>query len=92
MADLYRRDRMDAEAVREYDGLRSSGLVSPKIFISLAKIYEHRYRDPVRALEIARQGMLYCAERLGAAASMDPDYLNLEHRSLRLIRKAERKK
>lgn len=92
MADLYRRNRMDEEAVSEYENLRANGQFSPRLFISLAKIYEHRYRDPDRALEIARQGMLYCSERLGEAVSTDPDYLNLEYRSLRLIRKAESRK
>jgi len=64
--------------------------VSPQVYISLAKIYEHRFRDPARALEIAKQGMLYCSERFGFSAQEDADFLDLQHRSLRLRRKVDK--
>ena len=90
MAEMYRRQRMDREAVETFEVLRQSGGVSARVFISLAKIYEHRFRDPQRALEITRQGMLYCSQRLGCDASKDPDFQDLERRSLRLMRKVEK--
>lgn len=90
LGELYRKHKQDEAAVDAFELLRSQGMHSPRVFISLAKIYEHRYRDPARALEIARQGMLYCVERLGNRASLHPDYLDLERRSQRLMRKAER--
>ena len=90
MAEILRKQRRDAEAVLEYETLRQSHGVNPKVFISLAKIYEHRYRDPARALEIATQGMLYCSERYGFAAQEHADFLDLQHRSLRLRRKVDK--
>ena len=90
MAEIYRRQRMDEQAASEYEQLRAQGAISPRVYISLAKIYEHRFRDPARALEIARQGMIYCYERRGQDALNDPDFQDLEKRSLRLIRKAEK--
>lgn len=89
MGELYRRQKMDQQAVQVFEGLRNQGRLSARLFISLAKIYEHRYRDPVRALEIAKQGMLYCTERLGSGAENDPAFLDLQKRSLRLMRKVE---
>ncbi|NLX83796.1 MAG: hypothetical protein GXZ04_08325 [Clostridiales bacterium] len=88
-AEIYRKQRRDQEAADEYETLRQSRAVNPKVFISLAKIYEHRFKDPARALEIARQGMLYCSERIGFFAAEDRDYLDLQKRSLRLMRKVE---
>ncbi len=88
-AEIYRKQRQDEEAVQAFETLRQGRFVNPKVFISLAKIYEHRFRDPARALEIARQGMIYCSERIGFDAAEDRDYLDLHYRSLRLMRKVE---
>lgn len=90
MAEILRKQRRDEEALREYESLRESRSVNPQVYISLAKIYEHRFRDPARALEIANQGMLYLSERHGFAAQNDADFLDLQHRSLRLRRKVDR--
>ncbi len=90
MAEMYRKQRMDQEAVTAFEDLRQSGRVSARVYISLAKIYEHRFRDPQRALEITRQGMLYCSQRLGCDCSEDRDFQDLERRSLRLMRKVEK--
>ena len=90
MAEILRKQRRDNEALAEYETLRQSRSVSPQVYISLAKIYEHRFRDPARALEIANQGMLYCSERFGFSAQEDADFLDLQHRSLRLRRKVDK--
>ena len=90
MAELYRRQKMDREAVEQFETLRKSVAVSARVYISLAKIYEHRFHEPLRALEITRQGMLYCSERLGFSPTEDTDYLDLQRRCLRLMRKVER--
>lgn len=92
LAELYRKNRMDREAAEVFEGLRLLPAASARVFIGLAKVYEHRYRDPQRALEITKQGMLYCSERPGFQADNDLEYLDLHRRSLRLIRKAERNK
>jgi len=57
------------------------------VYIALAKLYEHRFRDPDRALEMARQGMLYCSERQGTGGQNEGEYRDLERRCLRLMRK-----
>lgn len=92
MAELYRKQRLDQEAAGQYEEMLRGGMASGRLYISLAKIYEHRFRDPARALEIARQGMLYCSQRIGFSGQDDPDFLDLEKRSLRLMRKAATKK
>ena len=89
LAEILRKQRRDGEAQAAYESLRNSGAVNPKVFISLAKIYEHRFRDPARALEIATQGMLYCSERYGFEAQEHADFQDLQHRSLRLRRKVD---
>ena len=92
MAELYRRQRQDEQAASLYESLHLQGSLSPQVYISLAKIYEHRFRDPARALEITRQGMIYCYEHRGQDAVNDPGFKDLEQRSLRLIRKVEKKR
>ncbi|NLW21499.1 MAG: ribonuclease H-like domain-containing protein [Clostridiales bacterium] len=92
MAELYRRQRQDEQAASLYESLHLQGSLSPQVYISLAKIYEHRFRDPARALEITRQGMIYCYEHRGQDAVDDPGFKDLEQRSLRLIRKVEKKR
>lgn len=90
MAELYRRQKMDQEAVEQFEALRQGVAVNARVFISLAKIYEHRFHEPCRALEITQQGMLYCSEHFGFSPKEDPDYLDLQRRCLRLMRKVEK--
>lgn len=90
LAEMYRKNRMDEEAVHEYEALRSGRSVNGRVYIALAKIYEHRFRKPARALEIARQGMIYCSERIALSDTAREDFMDLEHRSQRLMRKVER--
>lgn len=90
LADMYRKNRMDADAVKEYEALRSGRSATGRVYIELSKIYEHRFRRPERALEIARQGMIYCSERIGFSDTAKEDFSNLEHRSQRLMRKVNR--
>lgn len=92
MAEIHRKDKHDEEALSGLETLRKDGAFNARVFISLAKIYEHRYRQPARALEITRQGMVYCFERFGEDASNHKDYLDLERRSLRLSRKVEKER
>ena len=87
MYDLMRRAGDHSGAAQELEGLRAAGRGDPKVFIALAKLYEHRFRDPFRALEITRQGMLYCLERLSGYDENSPEYLDLAHRARRLMAK-----
>lgn len=91
LAEMYRRTGQDEEAVALFEHLRQGEQRQAEIYISLAKIYEHRFRQPERALEIARQGMLYCQERFGFMAGYNQHFQDLEKRVLRLMRKAEKK-
>ncbi len=90
LADMFRKNRMDTEAVREYEALRTGKSVTGRVYIELSKIYEHRFRRPDRALEIARQGMIYCSERIGLSDKAEEDFIDLERRSQRLMRKVNR--
>ena len=87
MAEMYRRSRRDREAADAYESLRQGPAQSTRVYIALAKLYEHRFRDPARALELARQGMLYCAERQGFGSCVEGEYADLQRRCLRLMRK-----
>ena len=79
------------EAARLYEHLRLTGQAGAKVYISLAKIYEHRFKQYGKALDIARQGMLYCSERLlPGALEKDRDYQDLVYRHSRLMRKVRR--
>ncbi len=89
LAEIYRKSRMDEEAEQGFLTLTKEGAVSARVFIGLAKIYEHRYREPRRALEITRQGMVYCLERYGETANQLADFQDLEGRVKRLMRKVE---
>ncbi len=89
LAEMYRRKRMDEKAAEEFEHLRATPSASGRVFISLAKIYEHRFHQPLRALEIARQGMVYCSERQAFDSTAEGEYLDLEHRCQRLMRKVE---
>lgn len=90
MAEICRKSKRDEEAVLNFEALQRDGAQTARVFIGLAKIYEHRYRQPRRALEIARQGMVYCFERFGEEAQHLADFKDLERRSLRLSRKVEK--
>ena len=92
LADMYKRHRENPEAAAAYEQLLSARDASVHVYTALAKIYEHRLREPARALEIARQGMLYCAERRHISPQAAEGYAALEHRYLRLVRKVEQQK
>ena len=81
---------MDEEAVREYEALRLGKAMTGRVYIALAKIYEHRFHKPARALEIAKQGMIYCSERIALSDAAREEFIDLEHRSQRLMRKVKR--
>ncbi len=87
LADLLRREGKAREAAEGYEGLRRGGRGGAKVYIALAKLYEHRFRDPARALEITRQGMLYCLEAPESIGADSPEYQDLAYRSRRLIKK-----
>lgn len=89
LAGISMRLRQNEEAARLLEHLRLSGAAGAKVYISLAKLYEHRFRQYDKALEIARQGMLYCLECLPQEAAVrSKDYQDLAHRHQRLLRKA----
>lgn len=92
LADLYRRQRKYQDAVEVYESLLENGKYDGRIYIALAKLYEHRFLNPGRALDIARQGMVYCSERMGVSALSKAHYHDLEHRSIRLFRKVEKQR
>ena len=92
LADMYKRHRENPEAAAFHEQLLSARDASVHVYTALAKIYEHRLREPARALEIARQGMLYCAERRHISPQAAEGYAALEHRYLRLVRKVEQQK
>lgn len=57
-------------------------------YIALAKIYEHRLKRCDRALDIARQGMVYCSERFSPErCRRDREYQDLARRVDRLLKK-----
>lgn len=85
LSDLARREGRAAEAAEGYEVLRRKGSGGAKVFIELAKLYEHRFHDPARALEIARQGMIYCLESAEGGGPDSREYRDLERRSRRLI-------
>ncbi|HSK68764.1 MAG TPA: hypothetical protein VLA21_05835, partial [Candidatus Limnocylindria bacterium] len=90
LAEMYRRGRRYEEAAETLEALRKSAHASARVYISLAKLYEHRFAMPRRALDIARQGMIYCSERLGTPAFDADGYNDLERRVRRLTGKAEK--
>ena len=90
LADMYKRRRINDEAADAYEGLIAAQAGSAHVYTALAKIYEHRLRQPARALDIVRKGMLYCAERRHISGQAAADYAALEHRYLRLARKVEK--
>lgn len=85
LADMMRRKGEHGAAVEHYEALRLRGAGGAKVYIALSKLYEHRFREPARALAIARQGMVYCLERLGGEGADSPEYRDLQHRARRLI-------
>ncbi len=87
LADMLRRQGNHHEAAHQYEDLHRGGLGGAQVFIALAKLYEHRFRDPARALEIARQGMIYCLERLDGPGEDSKCYRDLAYRARRLITK-----
>jgi tetratricopeptide (TPR) repeat protein len=90
LAEMYRRGRRDEEALQALEALKRGPHRSAQVYISLAKLYEHRLRLPLRALETARQGMIYCSERLGTPAFDDDSFRDLSRRVRRLTGKAEK--
>lgn len=87
LAELACREGRHEEAAKLYEQLLAQGIGAPKVHIALAKLYEHRLRDPGRALAIARQGMLYCLECLDGADGKPAEFQDLERRIRRLINK-----
>ncbi len=92
LAEIYRRGRRDEEAAQALEALRNGPHASAKLYISLAKLYEHRFSLTGRALDTARQGMIYCSERLGTPAFDADAYHDLARRVRRLTGKAEKAK
>ncbi|MHC1786352.1 MAG: ribonuclease H-like domain-containing protein [Christensenellales bacterium] len=89
LADLMRRGGEHQEAAQAYERLRLAGRGGARVYIALAKLYEHRFAQPGRALAIARQGMVYCVDRHGKQAAEGPDYTDLAHRAGRLLQKTK---
>lgn len=88
LADMRLKNRQIDEATLLYEQLRLAGAPNAKVYITLSKIYEHRFKRYDRALAIARQGMLYCLERSDMkAAKNDRDYQDLAYRHARLLKK-----
>ena len=87
LSEILRREGNAREAAEGYERLRLSGRGGAKVYIALAKLYEHRFRDPARALAIARQGMIYCLEALDGGGAQSREYQDLAYRSRRLIEK-----
>ena len=85
LANLRRREGRYEEAAALYEELLLRGQGGTEVHIALAKLYEHRLSRPERALAIARQGMLYCLERLDGAATEEHAFDDLERRVRRLI-------
>ena len=87
LSDILKREgRMEA-AAEGYERLRLSGRGGAKVYIELAKLYEHRFREPQRALAIARRGMIYCLEAPERGGENSREYQDLAYRSRRLIEK-----
>ncbi|NLZ88144.1 MAG: ribonuclease H-like domain-containing protein [Clostridiales bacterium] len=82
IAESYRREKDHERAADAFEALRLSGRGGAQVYISLAKIYEHRFRQLDKALDIARRGMVYCLENLSGNASA---YEDLKRRYNRLI-------
>ena len=82
IAESYRREKDHEQAADAFEALRLSGRGGAQVYISLAKIYEHRFRQLDKALDIARRGMVYCLENLPGNASA---YEDLKRRYNRLI-------
>lgn len=87
LAAMMRRGGRHDQAAEHYEALRLRGAGGAKVYIALSKLYEHRFRQPQRALAIARQGMVYCLERLDGGGAESPEYRDLQHRVERLITK-----
>lgn len=89
LADMYKRCGNNLEAAKAYETVLGEKAVSYHVCTALAKIYEHRLKEPSRALAIVNRGMLYCAERRQLSAQAADEYAALEHRYLRLKRKVD---
>jgi tetratricopeptide (TPR) repeat protein len=87
LADMYRREGKIREAAAGYEHLRSCGRGGARVYIALAKLYEHRFREPARALAIVRRGMIYCLEAPDGGGPQSREYQDLLYRSRRLINK-----
>ncbi len=85
IAETYRRGKDPARAANEYERLLAQGRGGPQVYIALAKLYEFRLKQPERALDIARRGMLYCMESLSEENGRA--LADLKHRHARLLRK-----
>lgn len=88
LANLSRRSGEPGEAAALYEKLRARGEGGVTVYISLAKVYEHRFKQPDKALAIVRSGMLYCLEHLNDEnPEKNRDYQDLCHRHSRLLKK-----
>lgn len=92
LAKMSEKERNSSEAADLYERARLLPDTDAKVYIALSKIYEHRLKQCDRALDIARQGMVYCLERFDTdKREQEKDFLDLRRRCDRLIRKTEGK-
>lgn len=86
LADLYRRMQRHQEAAQIWEGMMEGSRGGAAVYIALAKLYEHRFHQPRRALAIARKGMLYCLEQ--PSVCRQDELADLQKRIRRLLEKA----
>lgn len=84
IAETYRKEKDPQRAAAVYEGLIAAGKGGAHAYIALAKLYEFRLKQPARALEVARGGMLYCLETLSEDGRALAD---LKYRHARLLKK-----
>ena len=85
LADSLRRQKRFAEAAALYEKMVSAGQGGALPCIALAKLYEHRFSDPERALEWTRKA-------LARANPADTKIMqDTQKRALRLLNKIDRK-
>ena len=83
LAAMQAKRRDDAAACAAYEYLRSRGHLSAPGYVALAILYERRLKNFAKALEVTKEGVLYCLDRPDrdrAAA----DNLTRRYRRLRL--------
>lgn len=84
IAETYRKEKDPQRAAAVYEGLIAAGKGGAHAYIALAKLYEFRLKQPARALEVVRGGMLYCLETLSEDGRALAD---LKYRHARLLKK-----